>query len=539
MKRTLLIVTTILTSLLISSCAPKKVYDEIYGYSIDENLEDVTPLQDNYRNYYEIFVRSFADSNGDGIGDLNGVREKLDYIKDLGFTGIWLMPINTSHSYHKYDVDNYYEIDPSYGTVDDLKNLISDAHDKGIKVILDLVLNHSSLYTNEFNLASASYNKHINGQILNDEENKYYDYYSFFKTQDDPNAKGKKLYKHPKYNFYYEGNFSSDMPEFNLTSPYVQEDIKSITKYYLDMGIDGFRLDAVIYYFMNNTSENIKFLSWLNSYIKSVKEDAYIVGEAWTGEQIIKQYYESGIDSFFYFPGSTAYSSSFYLNSTNLDGNMADTYYEGLSDLIDVSNNGIPAPFLDNHDMSRYTRASSKELTKFYYGLLSMSNGTTFTYYGDEIGISGTVPPDQNARTSIKWGEDDNKYDTVQLSGITQENYPFGTVKENIEDANSILNYYKKANYLRNKFASISRGNISLSKFDKDRGLLIISKSYLDEKIDIAINFNETDNIIITSSDINDEKEVVGQLIVDNSKYIGELNDGTIILPPYSIAIFK
>lgn len=537
-KSKLLIIASLLSLLSIASCTPANPYDETYGYRIEENIDDVTPIDDNYRNYYEIFVRSFADSDGDGIGDLNGIIEKLDYIEDLGYTGIWLMPINPSQSYHKYDVDNYYEIDPDYGTIDDLKNLVSIAHDKGINVILDLVLNHSSLYTEEFKLASEAYNKYIKGETLNEDELRYYDYYSFFEGQDDPDAKGKTLYKHPTYNFYYEGNFSSSMPELNLDSQYVKEDIESIVKYYIDIGIDGFRLDAVLYYFINNTSKNVEFLNWFNSYVKSLDENAYIVGEAWTSDQVIKQYYESGIDSFFYFGGSTSNPNGFYLNSTNLDGKLANSYYEGLLDLIDTSSNGIPAPFLDNHDMSRYARVNSIEKTKFYYGLLSMSNGTTFTYYGDEVGMGGTIPPDQNVRTSIRWGEDDEKYDTVQLTGITAEVYPYGTVKENLENSNSILNYYKKANYLRNKFKSIARGEISLAEFDKDRGLLIITKSYLDEEINIAINFKERDNIILTSSDISD-KEIVGQLIVDNSKYIGELNDGTIILPPYSIAILK
>ena len=537
-KGKILIIASLLFISSLSSCSPFVAYDETYGYRIEENIDEVFPANDKYRNYYEIFVRSFADSNNDGIGDLNGVTEKLNYIKDLGYTGIWLMPINTSRSYHKYDVDNYYEVDPDYGTNGDLENLISQAHDKGINVILDLVLNHSSLYTEEFELASNAYHKYINGESLNEEEIKYYDYYSFFDDSDDPEAKGKTLYKHPKYDFYYEGNFSSSMPEFNLDSTYLKEDIESIVRYYMDIGVDGFRLDAVLYYFMNDTIKNIKFLNWLNSYIKSINKNAFIVGEARTSKQIIEQYYDSGIDSFFYFDGSTSNPNGFYLNSTNLDGKLADTYYEGLVDLLDTSSNGIPAPFLDNHDMSRYVRVNSIEKTKFYYGLLAMSNGTTFTYYGDEVGMGGTIPPDQNVRTSMRWGEDDNKYDTVQLSGATAEVYPYGTVKDNIENPNSILNYYKKANYLRNKFQSIARGKISLVKFDKDRGLLIIAKSYLDEEINIAINFKEKDNIILTSSDISD-KEVVGQLIVDNSKYIGELNDGTIILPPYSIAIFK
>lgn len=115
-KKILLLISTMILALTIISCS-----DSPYGKEIEEDLTTTNIIDDNYRNYYEIYVRSFYDSNGDGIGDLNGVTAKLDYIKDLGFNGIWLMPINTSSSYHKYNVKDYYEIDPSYGTMDDLK----------------------------------------------------------------------------------------------------------------------------------------------------------------------------------------------------------------------------------------------------------------------------------------------------------------------------------------------------------------------------------------------------------------------------------
>ena len=112
LRKICLLIIVLSLSLVLASCG-KGEYGE-YGYHINEDLETINVLDDNYQTYYEIFVRSFRDSDGDGYGDLKGVIEKLDYIQDLGYTGIWLMPINTSYSYHKYDVDNYYEIDPKY-----------------------------------------------------------------------------------------------------------------------------------------------------------------------------------------------------------------------------------------------------------------------------------------------------------------------------------------------------------------------------------------------------------------------------------------
>ena len=125
---------TVLCAAALSGCSKSN-----YKYKQDLNIID-----DNYRNYYEIFVYSFYDSNGDGIGDLNGVTQKLDYIQDMGFNGIWLMPVMPSTTYHKYDVKDYCAIDSQYGTIDDFKNLVDECHKRGINVVIDMVINHTS-----------------------------------------------------------------------------------------------------------------------------------------------------------------------------------------------------------------------------------------------------------------------------------------------------------------------------------------------------------------------------------------------------------
>ena len=129
-----LVLIAVLCVTALAGCSGKR-----YKYEQKLNIID-----DNYRNYYEIFVYSFYDSDSDGTGDLNGVTQKLDYIQDMGFNGIWLMPIMPSDTYHKYDVKNYCEIDPKYGTIDDFKNLVGEAHKRGINVIIDMVINHTS-----------------------------------------------------------------------------------------------------------------------------------------------------------------------------------------------------------------------------------------------------------------------------------------------------------------------------------------------------------------------------------------------------------
>ena len=145
-RRICLLAVFITLVLTLASCGKGK-YGE-YGYRIEEDLVNTNIIDDSYDNYYEIFVRSFRDSNGDGHGDLQGVIEKLDYVKDLGFTGIWLMPINTSSSYHKYNVDDYYSIDSKYGTMSDFEELIAECHKRDIKLIIDWVLNHSGHLNN-------------------------------------------------------------------------------------------------------------------------------------------------------------------------------------------------------------------------------------------------------------------------------------------------------------------------------------------------------------------------------------------------------
>ncbi|MDY2727684.1 MAG: alpha-amylase family glycosyl hydrolase, partial [Candidatus Onthovivens sp.] len=148
--KTLTLVGALLASISLSSCSKKS--------AIIINDVDTTEavLNDNYRNFYEIFVASYQDSDGDHVGDLNGVTSKLDYIKDLGYNGIWLMPINVSPTYHKYDVADYYTIDSSYGTLQDLENLITECHERDIKIIMDLVINHSSTNNNMFKYACSA-----------------------------------------------------------------------------------------------------------------------------------------------------------------------------------------------------------------------------------------------------------------------------------------------------------------------------------------------------------------------------------------------
>ena len=511
-----------------------------YGMHIKEDLETTNIIDDNYRNYYEIFVRSFYDFDGDGVGDLQGVISKLDYIKDLGFNGIWLMPINVAGSYHNYDVIDYYNIDSKYGTMDDLEELIRECHKRDIKLILDLVLNHSSNGNEWFSKSVNAHAKELNGEQLTEEEDKFKDFYSFYNTEADiPSST--KAYKVNGKNFYYEANFTSNMPEFNCDSEAVQEEFKKIIKFYLDKGIDGFRLDAVKYYYYDSHSKSVEFLSKINKWVKDIKPNAYLVGECWDSKQTINQYYSSGCDSFFNFTVSVNDPSSPLINSLNQEGRMLDRYYTGLQNNVEMANGYIPAPFLDNHDMPRFTSKVNLKTTKFRYALLSMMNGTTFTYYGDEIGMvgsnAGDSNPDQNVRIAMPWGEDSGN--CQMISGVTDYAYPHGTVKDQMNDKDSLYNFYKKCLLIRNQNPEIARGDLSLVKMDReDTKCLFIRKTYSGNSLGIIFNFSPAENLNV---DFKSEgfKNVVGQIVVDNETYIGLQKDGNVTLPPYSIAIVK
>ena len=340
----------------------------------EEEKVELNIIDDKYRNWYEIFVHSFYDTNNDGIGDLNGVTAKLDYINEMGFNGIWLMPIHPSPTYHKYDVTDYYQIDPDYGTLEDFKTLVNEAHERGIRVIIDLVVNHTSDSHPWFTEACSYIRK--NGAPGGD----YGDFYNFRITDNGAyhSVSGSQ--------YSYEGQFWSGMPDLNLNSQAVRDEIKSIMSYWIkDYGVDGFRLDAVTSYYTGNLQGNIDFLSWLNTEAKSIDPDTYIVGEAWVGSDFtIDRYYESGCDSFFLFTGSQAGGTI----ATAVKQSSGKSLGELFIGLQETYGDAILAPFLGNHDTMRPgSFMPGEENVKMAAGVLSMMNGGTFVYYGEEIGM--------------------------------------------------------------------------------------------------------------------------------------------------------
>ena len=485
---------------------------------LEENIID-----DAYDNYYEIFVYSFNDTNSDGIGDLKGVTQKLDYVRDMGYTGIWLMPICPSPSYHKYSVTDYKNIDSSYGTLEDFDELIKTAHEKGIKVITDLVVNHTSRQHMWFREAALA---HKNG----DTDNEYYDYYNFSTSLQNGYAVYSK-------DLYYEARFESGMPDLNLDSEKVRAEISSIIKFWLDRGVDGFRLDACTSYYTLSKTKSIAFTDWIKKEALKVNPNAYIVGEVWSDAGTISDYYKSSsADSFFCFPAqsATGYIGSAISTAVNF-GNAAraaKSYFESVQDVSSMAHGHIPAPFLCNHDTGRAGGFFGRNAAqiKFGYGLLSLYSGNTFTYYGDEIGMTGSAN-DPDKRVGMRWTAETTGIYPPGVTTTDEKNfYGFPSVQEQLEDKNSILNFYKLCNNARNAFPALMRGDAQLIE-QSNENVLVFKKTYKDETIVIAVNFAKEESVIE-----GDFCKLQQGLCTDVGSV--NVNGKKVTMPSFSFAIF-
>ncbi len=498
----------------------------------DTEKNELNIIDDNYRNWYEIFVYSYYDSNNDGVGDLNGVTKKLDYIKEMGFNGIWLMPIHPSPTYHKYDVKDYYAIDPEYGTLEDFKTLVDEAHKRDIHVIMDLVVNHSASAHPWFIEACNYINE--NGEV----GGKYGDFYNFStKSLSGYSAVGSS-------NYFYESRFWSGMPDLNLDSEAVRAEIVNIMKYWMeDYGVDGFRLDAVTSYYTGNVPKNVEFLNWLNTEAKKINPDCYIVGEAWEGTDFqINSYYESGVDSFFLFTGAMGEGQIASITRFQ-SGKTLGTWMEKLQSTY---TKGILAPFLANHDNMRPgSFMADEESLKMAAGILSMMNGSVFVYYGEEIGMisKGGANSDPAKRIAMKWEQKfvHEGYCLTSPEGtpVDKSSYYYPSVAEQQADENSILNYYKEAMKLRNMFPSIARGTVENIPIEDNGYVCVVRKTYNDEKITIVFNLDSFEQTLKTDKSVLGSGNIVGELYATDEGTATVGDDGSIKLPPYSVVIFK
>jgi len=464
--------------------------------------------------YYEIYVGSFNDSDDDSMGDLNGVTEKLDYLKDLGVGGIWLMPISESDTYHKYDVIDYMSVDEDYGTIEDFENLVDEAHDKNIDIIIDLVLNHSSSKNPWFIEAKEN--------VLNnncDVEDSKCDYYNFSDEYKD----GYTLIGN---GIYYESVFWSEMPDLNLDNPEVREEIKKIIDFWIDKGVDGFRLDAVYHYYGGNISKNNEFTEWLNDYVESKKEGAYVVGEVWADEGTLLNSYESGIDSMFNFSVSGNQGRIVYAIQ-NTNGKALSEYIVSHNEsLKEISSESLDAVFLSNHDQARSAGfLIGDERKRLAASLYLMMPGVPFIYYGEEIGMKGSGI-DENKRMAMLWGEDNDCNSPLNTDYTKQIE---SSVKEQLDDGDSLLNFYKQVLEVRNKYSFITNADVSAFDVNDNR---LYAVNYIGSEQSIVVITNLSDEVI--TEELVDTYQIDSQIIITENSL---LEGNKLIIEPYSTVV--
>lgn len=465
--------------------------------------------------FYEVFVRSFYDSDGDGNGDLRGLIQKLDYLNDgdpttsddLGVTGLWLMPIMESLSYHGYDVVDYYTVERDYGTNDDFRALIAEAHERDMRVIVDLVLNHTSWEHPWFEDAQRR------------------DWYIW--RDDDPGYVGPwgQRVWHPREGDYYYALFWEGMPDLNYRNPQVTEASYAIARFWLEeMGVDGFRLDAARHLIEEgeqqaSTSATHAWWAGFDALTDEIGPELLTVGEVWADTSEAALYVANDeLDLVFEFNLASAIISS----ASGGDPGWLD-YVLGQVEA------GYPAhqyaTFLTNHDQNRAMSQlrGDGEAARLAATLLLTLPGTPFIYYGEEIGMTGQKP-DELIRTPMQWSADEQAGFTAGRPWEpVNADYEAVNVAAEASDPGSLLSHYRRLIHLRNEHAALRRGDLlplqseckplyGYLRHAEDESLLVILNFVAEEQIGCALSLPASDlapgdyavQELLTGADVNE-----------------------------------
>ena len=336
------------------------------------------------------------------------------------------------------------------------------------------------------------------------------------------------------------------MPDLNLGSQAVRDEFDKIVDFWLDLGVDGFRLDAAKEYYSGSVDKNVEVLSWFHSMVKEKKEDAYIVAEVWTDQNTYAKYYESGIDSCFDF----SFADSTGTITSVLKNGSASSYGKALVNLQDnlsqYSDSYIDAPFYTNHDMARgagyYSGDDSEKQTKIAQAMNLLMSGSAFLYYGEELGMKGSGK-DENKRAPMYWSEDSAvdgickgpaDMDTIKMK--------YGALETQEEDGNSIYQFVKQTIKLRNEYPEIARGTVTFEESVSDDKVCVIKKTYSDSELLLVYNLApesvEVDLSGVTAGEKSgSDLEVGGVLLTGTEEAV--LQDGTLTMPGYSVVIVK
>lgn len=442
---------------------------------------------------YEIFIQSFYDTDGDGIGDIKGVIKKLDHVKELGANAIWFMPIMPSPSYHKYDVIDYKDVHPDYGTLEDFKELIAEAHKKDIKIVIDMIINHTSNEHPWFLESKKS------------RDNPYRDYYVWAQKDTIADFINKKTITLDSDNIqqwhdpgsgedFYYGFFYGGMPDLNFDNPKVREEIYDIGRFWLEeVGVDGFRLDAAKHIFPDDRPEdNHAFWKEFRKEMEAVKPDVYLVGEVYDMKEIVAPYLP-GLPALFNFDFHYTLLESYEKENGMI---LAEKQKEILDFYQDITDEFIDATFSSNHDQPRLLNSLNENPRKLKQAIniLMTMPGAPYLYYGEEIGMLGKKP-DEYIREPFLWDIEAND------KGRTSWIEPRYSIDETVTPlaiqksmSSSFFNHYKEIIKLRNTNRALALGNLELFEGEMAEPLMAFYRSHKNQEVFVVHNLSDMEH---------------------------------------------
>ncbi|MEM6427890.1 MAG: maltose alpha-D-glucosyltransferase [Deinococcota bacterium] len=519
---------------------------------------------------YELYVRAYRDSDGDGHGDLRGVIEKLDYVKSLGVDAIWLLPLMPSPLRDDgYDVSDFYSIHENYGTLEDFNVLVQEAHARGLKVIVELIMNHTSSEHPWFQESRSSKdNPKRDWYVWSDSDEKYAGTRVIF-----IDTEGSNWTKDEPTGEYYWHRFFSHQPDLNYDNPDVQAEMKKVVKFWLDLGVDGFRMDAIPYLFERegtnneNIAETHEFLKDLRAYVDSLKPDCFLLGEVNQWPEDTLPYFGDGTDEMpmlFHFPVMPRlYKAVAEGKRDSVSWIMANT--------PDIPETCQWVVFLRNHDELTLEMVTEEERAFMYKtyapdpemkknvgirrrlapllgndqrklklmnSMLMTLPGTPIIYYGDELGMGDNIALyDRNGvRTPMQWdnsrnagfSEAGNLYAPVIADA--HFGYEWVNVAAQNQDPESPLNFMRKLMKVRKQHPALGRGTFEILEPENKAILPFLNVS--DDDVVIALH-----NLSVDAQTVSlDLSRYNGQTLTDcfSGDSIGQASAATEVrLEPY------
>jgi len=505
----------------------------VFAFSCSKESQKIATWP--YGVNYEVFIRSYADSNGDGIGDFNGLTAKLDYLKELGVGGIWLMPIMPSPTYHKYDVVDYKAVDPEYGSQEDFQKLVEEAHKRDIRILVDLIVNHTGSDHPWFKNAIES------------KESTYRDYYVWANKDSIREQISKKSASldsdnitqwHPvngdTLSEHYYGFFYGGMPDLNLDNQKVRQEFVEIGKYWLgEMKVDGFRLDAAKHIFPTDRAvDNHAFWKWFRDEMQKIKPDVYLVGEVWSKAEDVAPYLK-GLPALFNFDMGYAITSVVRAGKDTIG---LISKYKQINDYYTKSTNEfIDATFLKNHDQNRILSELGTDLNKARVaaGILFTLPGTPYVYYGEEIGMIG-MKPDEYIREPFIWDYDakDKRQTSWEAPKHSNDDTVIPLSKQK-DDPASLYNFYKRFIQYRNSSKSLSYGSIDTAPINIREIVSFIRSKDGDNRL-VLHNVSDVEVTIKLPAALADYK-----VIEFDSFNSASVNNSEVRLPAYATVVLK